>query len=219
MTEVKKFESRMLGANTYIIFKGKQAVIIDPCSMISKIIGFMEENSLEPTVMLLTHAHIDHMLYVDEYRGAFGIEAAVHEADYESFSDPYRNGARLFGMNKSFRDADIKLKGGEVIQLGDETLSIISTPGHTPGSICIYTPGIVFTGDTLFHMSVGRTDLGDGNQSDLMFSLQHKLMNLPGDTTVYPGHGTKSTIEYEQRNNPYIQELVNNDFNKTFSSY
>ncbi|MBN2557705.1 MAG: MBL fold metallo-hydrolase [Clostridia bacterium] len=201
---VKKFESRMLGANTYIIYKGNQAAIIDPCAAVSKISGFLKENSLKPKVILLTHAHIDHMLHIDEYRNDFGIKAAVHEADFDSVSDSSRNGARLFGMNRSFRSADIRLRDGDMIQVDDETLSIISTPGHTKGSISIYTPGIVFTGDTLFYMSVGRTDLGDGSQADLLFSLKNKLMKLPGNTTVYPGHGTKSMIEFERMNNPYI---------------
>ena len=108
-----------------------------------------------------------------------------------------------YRTDKTFKSADVLLKDGCIIDIGSLKLEIIHTPGHTPGSICIKVNDFIFTGDTLFRMSVGRTDLGNGDQEDLMNSLD-RLMALDEGMIVYPGHGTATTIGYERKNNPFI---------------
>ncbi len=201
--EIKRFTSRMLGANTYIIYNDGEGIIVDPCTKVHIIKDFCELNKLNIIKIVLTHCHIDHTLYLDEYIREFNTEFAIHESGNKLNQNDKLNGARLFGMKKSFRPADILLKGGDEIKVGNFRLKIIETPGHSPGSICIYSDKILISGDTLFNLSVGRSDLPGGNQEKLTISLQ-KLMDLPEDTIIYPGHGTFSTIKYEKANNPYL---------------
>lgn len=202
--KVKKFTNRMLGANTFVLYEGNKALIIDPCSKPDVIYEFCRKNTLFPKLILLTHAHIDHILFVDEYKKEFGIKAAIHYEDHAAMTDPILNGSGLFGIRKSFNKADIMLNNGDTVDLGKKKIKILSTPGHTPGSISIYTENVVFSGDTLFYLSVGRTDLGRGNQNELLHSVNNILFKLPEDTIVYPGHGTFTTIKYEKEHNPYI---------------
>jgi glyoxylase-like metal-dependent hydrolase (beta-lactamase superfamily II) len=141
---------------------------------------------------------------MEELREKFDAKVLIHEADAESLSDPWYNGSMLFGLETVFKDADILLKDGDIITVGETKLEIIHTPGHTPGGICIKAGNCLFTGDTLFKLSIGRTDLGNGDENSLMDSLRNKLMKLEDDTVIYPGHGASSTIGYERHNNPYI---------------
>jgi len=194
----------MLSSNCYIIGDSGEGVIIDPGADSSEILKAVEEMGLKIKYIILTHAHLDHICSMDEVREKTGAKVMVHRDDAEALTNSKFNGSMLFGLNKTFKPADILLNDGDIVNIGQLKLEIIHTPGHTPGGICIKTENYVFTGDTLFRMSVGRTDLGNGDYDDLMNSLNQKLMKLDGETVVYPGHGTSSTIEYEKMNNPFI---------------
>ncbi len=202
--QIKKFQSRMLGANSYLVHNGRTGIVIDPCVRVEKVSDFCKKIDIRPALIIITHAHIDHMLHLEEFKMEFDIKDAVHELDREAMCSSDLNGAVLFGMKKAFEKSDITLQDGETVSEDGIKLKVIHTPGHTEGGICLYGDGFVFTGDTLFHLSIGRSDLGRGDSQKLIESIKEKLFSLPDDTVIYPGHGTDSTIGFEKRNNPFI---------------
>lgn len=202
--QFKRLNTGMLGSNCYIIGDNGECAVIDPGADSDEILEAAAKMNLKIKYIFLTHVHIDHILSVDALREKTGAGVLVHEAEAKALSNSLYNGANLFGLNNTFEDADILLKDGDVFEAGGIKLEIIHTPGHSPGGICIKTGNIVFTGDTLFRMSVGRTDLGNGDQDDLMNSINNRLMKLEDETIIYPGHGTTSTIGYERAHNPFI---------------
>ena len=204
MVEIKKFTSRMLGANSYLIYSEKECIIVDPCVKPDVIDKFIIEKQLRPKLILITHAHIDHILYINEIRDLYGIAAAVHKNDILELTDNRLNGSNLFGFQKIFRPAEKRLSDDEKISIGKKEINVIETPGHTPGSVSFYIDNMVFTGDTLFYLSIGRTDLGRGSQNDLMNSIKVKLFSLPDKTIIYPGHGIFTSIEFEKAENPFV---------------
>lgn len=206
-TEVKRFTSKMLGANCYIVYSDKDCFIIDPCVKPEIIDSFINEKQLNPAIVLVTHSHIDHILYINEIRELYNIKAAVHEEDFNELIENDSNGSSLFGLRKELRKPEKIIRDGEVIKAGDMFLHVISTPGHTPGSVCFYIDNMLFSGDTLFYLSIGRTDLGRGCQKDLNDSINNKLFSLDEKTIVYPGHGTFTSIEFEKKENPYVIKL------------
>jgi glyoxylase-like metal-dependent hydrolase (beta-lactamase superfamily II) len=201
--EVKRFTSRMLGANTYVLYSNDTGIVIDPCTRVDIVLDFCKKKGISVKQIVLTHCHIDHTLYLNEYLSAFDTVFAIHKDGNELNMDENLNGSKLFGIRKSFRSADILFSDDDSLEISGNSLNIIETPGHSPGSICIYTEHLLISGDTLFNMSIGRSDLPGGNQDLLMKSLK-KLMQLPDDTIVYPGHGTFTTIKFERENNPFL---------------
>ncbi|MDX1358323.1 MAG: MBL fold metallo-hydrolase [Clostridia bacterium] len=201
--DIKRFTSRMLGANTYVLSSGPVGIIVDPCTKVDIIKNYCSEKNILIKQVVLTHCHIDHTLYLNEYLEAFDTVFAIHKEGNEMNMDSNLNGSRLFGMNKSFRTADILLSEGDELNLHGTKVRVIETPGHSPGSICLYSDNVLMSGDTLFNMSIGRSDLPGGNQDLLMKSLEI-LMELPDETIIYPGHGTFSTIKFERENNPFL---------------
>ena len=201
--EIKRFTSKMLGANTYILYSKGQGIVVDPCTKVNVIKEFCNFNEIKIKQIVLTHCHIDHTLYLQEYLDEFNTVFAIHENGNMFNQDENLNGARLFGMKKSFGPADILLKDGSELKIGDFSVRIIATPGHSPGSICLYSDKLLISGDTLFNLSIGRSDLPGGNQEQLMNSLK-KISDLPDGIIIYPGHGTFSTIKFEKANNPYL---------------
>lgn len=194
----------LYGSNCYILGDDGEGVVIDPGVDAGEILRTAEKNSLKIKFIILTHGHIDHICHMDKLRDLTGAEVAVHKADSDTFSNPVLNGSVLTGQDISFRDADIFLKEGDVLEVGSLKLNIIHTPGHTPGGICIKVGNNVFTGDTLFRMSIGRTDLGRGNYEEIIDSIKNKLMILDDNVKVYPGHNESTTIGFERRNNPFL---------------
>jgi len=194
----------MFASNCYIIGDNGEGVLIDCGVDSAEILDRVEKSGLRIKYIIITHAHVDHMCSLDEIRGKLGADVVVHESDAPAFADPRLNVSYFTGNAKVFRDAELLVKDGDVLYAGGMELEIIHTPGHTPGGICIKTGNRIFTGDTLFKMSVGRTDLGRGSMDDLLDSIRNKLLVLPGQTEVYPGHGESTTIEFEKRSNPFI---------------
>lgn len=190
----------MLSSNCYIIGDAGEAAVIDPGVEPEEIVSILDMQKLTLKYIILTHAHIDHILHMEELLGARGGKVVIHEEDALLLGNPMLNGSMLFGLNRSYREADLRVKDGDNLELGGLQLEIIHTPGHTPGSICVKAGGCIFTGDTLFKLGVGRTDLGAGDQTRLMDSLK-KLMKLDDNLKVYPGHGSATDIGYEKNNN------------------
>ena len=178
-------------------------MIIDPADEAGEILKSVEELGLEIKFIVLTHGHPDHVGALKEIKEATGAEVAIHTDDAESLQQQYLG--FLFGLSYQIPPPPERLfKDGDSIDIGDLHFGVIHTPGHTPGGICLLGHGVLFSGDTLFNYGIGRYDLPGGNYSQLMDSLQTKLMVLPDDTIVYPGHGPDTTIGTERRGNPFL---------------
>ncbi len=200
----KHLNNGMFSSNCYILGHNGEGAVIDAGAEAGDIMQEAEKMGINIKYIILTHVHIDHICSVDELRSMTGAKVCVHEDDAYALPDPLHNGSRLFGASRSFKPADMLLKDGDIVKLGTLELEVIHTPGHTPGSICIKAENIIVTGDTLFRLSIGRTDLGNGDFNAIISSIKNKLMSLPDDTVIYPGHGAPSTIGYEKMLNPYI---------------
>ncbi len=192
----------MVTENTYILSEdGKNAVVIDPGDDAQAIVGSLAENGLRCVAVLLTHAHFDHCNGCLELvkRGA---KVYLHKKDELLVRTVY-NLADKFGMAFYPFPVDVFLKGGETFVEAGVSISVIHTPGHTAGSCCYVVGNILFSGDTLFRLSIGRTDFPTGNAGQMKKSLA-KLLALPVDYTVFPGHGMPTKLSYERNNNPYV---------------
>lgn len=192
----------------YVVGDKGEGIIIDPGTSAFSIIKLVEEMKLDIKYIVITHGHIDHICSLDEVRNRLGAKVMIHEADAAALTDEILNGSALFATGRTFKEADILLTDGYCFEVGGMKFEIIHTPGHSPGSICIKTGNVIFTGDTLFRMSVGRTDLGRGSHRDLINSIKNKLMVLDDDVVVYPGHGEPSTIGFERENNPFVADFL-----------
>lgn len=186
--------------NVYIIVSENEAMVIDPGGEADKIISKLDELNANLKYILLTHCHSDHIGAVVELQKAKGGEVLISEEDGKAINNPIRNLAPFMGYKVEKIKVDRFLSEGDKIDLGDEEFEIIETPGHTKGGICIYSAKqkILFSGDTIFKGTHGRTDLPSASYLDMQNSI-NKLMKLPGDTKVYPGHGNLTTIEEEKK--------------------
>ncbi len=200
---VDTLEVGPLGANCYIIthVPSKDTCLIDPGGEPGRIKDFIKKNGLKPKFIINTHGHGDHILG----NGYFGIPIYIHRLEKDFLTDPSLNLSGAFGASIKTPEASKLLEDGEKVYLNDLELEILHTPGHTPGGISIKLDGVVFTGDTLFAGSVGRTDLPDGDGEVLLGSIRKKLFTLDDDTVVYPGHGQESTIGIEKESNPFFR--------------
>lgn len=204
----RRLGNGVLSSNTYIVWdETKTCAVIDPGNDANKIAKEVEKYELTVKYIILTHSHYDHIFYLEELKNMFPESVAVcHKIENENLSNPYKNGSLLFGSAKTFEKADETVTDGDILNLGKEELKIIHTPGHTEGGICIQAGKLLFTGDTLFYRSIGRTDLGDGNDEKMAKSLL-KLAEMDPSLIVLAGHGTFSTIGDERKFNPYIGGL------------
>ncbi len=192
-------------SNCYIVGSesNKEGMIIDPGDEAGRILKKVKDLKLDIKFIVLTHGHIDHTGALKEVKEATGAEVAIHGDDVEHLQD--RLVAVAFGLSYSTPPPpDRLLKGGESLDIGDLHFEVLHTPGHTPGGICLLGEGVVFSGDTLFNYGIGRADLPGGNYSQLINSLQTRLMTLPDNTVVYPGHGAATTIGAERKGNPFL---------------
>lgn len=196
----------MCQTNCYFLYReGETNVIfIDPADQGKYIYDKLKENGFEVEAILLTHGHFDHIMGAGELRDLTGAKIYVMEADKVLLQDPYVNVSAQWAKKYTLK-ADEFIKDGQELVFGDKKCKVIATPGHTIGSCCFYfeEDKILIAGDTLFYESVGRTDLPTGSMSKLQRSVQDKLMILPEDVKVYPGHGMPTTIGHEKENNPF----------------
>lgn len=210
----------MLACNCYVLAQraGTDAIIVDPGQRaMGPLRRILDENRLTPAAVLLTHGHIDHIWSAQKVADMYGCPAYIHPDDRFMLTNPIKDfGPKIaqlaFGALFSEPKQVIELdKDGDKVELGGITVTADHTPGHTRGSVVFRvsegTEEIVFTGDTLFRQSVGRTDLPGGSGRDLLGSIVTKLLVLDDDTVVLPGHGEKTTIGFERRSNPFLEGL------------
>jgi len=205
---IEKLEPEGFASNCYIVAdeSKKEGIIIDPGAGADEILKRVEDLGLEIKFILLTHNHPDHIGALGEIKEATGAEVAIHTDDAGVLGARHRFGGPGFGFSlRAPSPPDRLLKGGDSIDIGDLHFLVLHTPGHTPGGICLMGEGVVFSGDTLFNSGIGRYDMPGGNGHQLMDSIHTKLMVLPDDTVVYPGHGPQTTIGTERRFNPFLQ--------------
>jgi hydroxyacylglutathione hydrolase len=191
----------------------REAVIIDPAGEEDKILDLIQTQNVKIKYILNTHGHSDHVLGNPKLKEVLNIPVCMHEADDRFFSDPSvrEKSSQQLGLPPP-DPADIRLKDEDIIEVGTLDIKVIHTPGHTPGSVCYLIDGNLFCGDTLFVGAVGRTDLIGGSLETLLESLEKKMIVLPKETVVWPGHDygdtPTSTIGREMEENPYITDFI-----------
>jgi glyoxylase-like metal-dependent hydrolase (beta-lactamase superfamily II) len=209
--EIKTFHFNQLMVNTYILSdETGEAVIVDPGNIQSyedaQIRDYIAAKNLKIKYIINTHPHIDHIAGNSWCKKEFGVEVLIHENSLPLY-DRALSYAAIFGLELEEMPApDRFLKEGDVVAFGNQKLSVVYTPGHCEGSVCLYDADdkIIITGDLIFEMSVGRSDLPTGNEVLLQQSIREKVLTLPDDVTILPGHGDPTTIGRERTRNPYI---------------
>ena len=205
--KIEKFVTGIISTNCYLVIneETKQTVVIDPAACPSYLMGHMKSEGLQVEAILLTHGHFDHIMGIDDLRREFPVPVYVHEGDRKTLLDPALNLSSSYTNGYTFDGADY-IRDGQRLELAGFSFQVIHTPGHTPGGVCYYleSEGVLFSGDTLFQNSVGRTDFPNSSMSDLIRSLREKVMKLPDDVKVYPGHMGETTIGHERKYNPFI---------------
>lgn len=181
--------------------KSKETIIIDPGDDYSKIKKVIDKLKLFPKFIINTHGHMDHIGADDK----FSLPIYIHKLDKECLINPFKNLSAMFGMAYSVKSEIRLLEDGDNVSIDNLSLTIIHTPGHTLGSICINVNNIIFTGDTLFMGGVGRTDFPGSSEEELFSSIREKLLVFSDDTVIYPGHGPQSSIGRERERNPFLQ--------------
>lgn len=199
----KKFVVGPLETNCYLFGDedSKEVVLIDPGGNPAAIKKFIDKNRLKLKYIINTHGHGDH-IGANSYFSETAV--LIHKSDAEFLNNPGLNLSSSFGFHISMPKADRLLNDGDKIKVGKLELEVLHTPGHTPGGICLKYDNCVFSGDTLFFEGVGRTDLPDASSQAILNSIKTKLMTLPDDCKVYPGHGPETTIGHERKHNPFI---------------
>jgi hydroxyacylglutathione hydrolase len=185
----------------------KEGMIIDPGADAKAILQAVRDRGLTIKLIVATHNHLDHVGGLAQVKEATQAKYAVHQLDAESMVPSVFGrmvGGMMGGSFKASPKPDVMLQEGDVIQVGDLSFDVLHTPGHTPGGISLYGHGVVFSGDTLFNFGIGRTDMAGGDYGQLMDSILTKLLSLPNETKVYPGHGPSTTIGQERKRNPFL---------------
>ncbi|MFA0814842.1 MAG: MBL fold metallo-hydrolase [Anaerofustis sp.] len=205
--KITQFTIGPIMTNCYVLSDSGEAVLIDAAEYSEEITNYILNNDLELKMILLTHAHFDHILGARDFAERFRAPVAIGEKDERAMYEPELNGSTYFGVpNFEPLDSCITLTEGDQIQVGDAVLTVIESPGHTIGGISFYMPGYLICGDTLFEDSIGRTDLMTGNYEQIIATIKNKFYTLPDDTVVLPGHGNSTTIGYEKIHNYYVNE-------------
>ncbi len=213
MLTVKTFTFNPILENTYVLYNDKDACcIIDPGCYFGnerKILqDFIEEKKLFPKYLLNTHCHLDHVFGNKFVHDQYIIPLYIHPNEELVLKYAPEAGQRWNMPFENYRSELMFLKENECIKLDEDELLVLFSPGHSPGSICFYSPSqkFIISGDVLFRKSIGRTDLPGGDYDTLIHSIRHTLFSLPDDTVVYPGHGEPTTIGFEKMNNPFLKE-------------
>jgi hydroxyacylglutathione hydrolase len=200
---IKKLPLGLYEANCYILTDelSKETAVIDPGESSRELSDYISSSGAKLKYILLTHGHLDHTGAVADLMKSFDCPVCISKKD----ADIMRKGDFIFGQFDVKEDKVIYLEDGTVLKIGDIEIKSIETPGHSPGGICFLAEGKLFSGDTLFSGSIGRTDFNGGDYNVLISSIRNKLMILSDNTEVYPGHGPQTAIKWEKTGNPFLK--------------
>lgn len=200
-------EVGVIGTNCYVVIneEQKKGVVIDPGGDADQILEKIKQKGITIEAIFLTHGHSDHIMAVDEVREVTGAKVYISEADADMLTKASSNLSVYMGAGREFKAADEFLIDGETITAAGLKFQVVDTPGHTKGGICLLCGDTVFCGDTIFSESIGRTDLPGGSYSQILHSIKTKIMVLPDEMKLLPGHGPATTIGWERRRNPFLQ--------------
>jgi hydroxyacylglutathione hydrolase len=204
---IKRLVVGHLSANCYIVGLASdgEGTVIDPGGNPDTIIKAIDESKLEIKTIILTHGHSDHIAALRDVQDHTGAQVAIHAEDAD-FLEGYGSFSSQFGISyRTPQPPDRLLHEGDIIEVGNVSFKVIHTPGHTPGSICLRTGDKVFTGDTIFHRGIGTTLMPGSSRRQLLESIRTRLMVLPDEIMLYPGHGRETTVGTERRENPYTR--------------
>ena len=211
MLKIKSFVFSPIQENTYLLYdEFNNCAIIDPGCYFDaekeQLVGFIQKNGLGPKMLLNTHCHLDHVFGNKYIAETFGLVAQIHPKEKAVLEFAPTSGLMYNLPFDNYTGDFIFLKEGDTISIGDDKLTVIEAPGHSPGHICFYckAQNFLIGGDVLFNSSIGRTDLPGGNHTQLIKNIKEKLFVLPDATVVYCGHGPATTIGEEKRENPYL---------------
>ncbi len=209
--EIHPFVLGPLAVSAYVVAEGEEAMIVDAPGGAEAIVDFLHQKGLTPAVLVNTHGHADHIQGNRLLKDAWpAMTLAIGEADAPMLTHPLKNMSPLMAAWVKSPEADRLLAGGDRVTVGGTALEVLETPGHSKGSISLYCPrgpdgaGVAFTGDALFAGGIGRTDLPGMSGDTLMASIRDRLLTLPDETVIYPGHGPASTIGREKETNPWL---------------
>jgi hydroxyacylglutathione hydrolase len=212
MLTVKRFVFNPIQENTYVVYNGKDAcALIDPGCYFPEekkaLSNWLKQSHLRPNILLNTHCHLDHVFGNKWAADQYDLELQMGEKEEWTFHFAPESGIRWSMPFENYSGIIIFLKDGDQIDLGEDQLEVLFTPGHSVGHVVFYNrrQGFVIGGDVLFRMGIGRTDLPGGDSELLMDSIRRKILTLPDDVIVYPGHGEPTTIGYEKEFNPFLQ--------------
>ncbi|MEI8128807.1 MAG: MBL fold metallo-hydrolase [bacterium] len=203
---LKQFTIGSLENNNYLLIdeKSKEAVLIDCTQDCEDIDNTLKEYGAKLKYILLTHGHFDHILGVNNFKRKYDCKVLLHEAD-KTLADSVTEFVKNFGIDEAdVQEIDEYIRDNQIIKFGENSIKVIHTPGHTKGGVCYFVGDKLFSGDTLFYESVGRTDLPDGNFAQIKSSIEERLFKLDDNIKVYAGHGPSTTIGHEKANNQFL---------------
>ena len=198
---------RDYGTNTWLLYDdvSLEGVLVDPAAPSEVLLERIKDLNLKIKMIINTHGHGDHIGGNAFFAERLNAPLAIHKNDAAMLTDNLKNLSAYMGSSLPIKAADVLLEDGYTLNLGEYELKVIHTPGHTPGGICLYIDKYLISGDTLFELSIGRTDFPGGSHTGLIRSIREKLFVLPDDVIVFPGHGPQTTIGLEKSNNPFLR--------------
>lgn len=206
---LKRVEISSMAVNCYIVGceETKEAAVIDPGGNSRGILKVLDDNGLKAVYIINTHGHIDHIGANRAIKDATGAKVLINHHDAKMLTNAVSNFSFMMGQQVTSPPAEEYINDGDIIKIGSTVeLTVIHTPGHSQGGVCLKTDGIIFSGDTLFYGSIGRTDFPGGSYNDLISNIKNKLLCYDDEVVVYPGHGPATTIGFERKRNPFLRD-------------
>lgn len=204
--KIKKFVTGEIQTNVYLVFneETKKAFLVDCAGPINEYVNFIKENNLEIDFVILTHGHYDHIDGLNEFLKEFNVPFYISEKEEHMLINPMDNGSLIMGKTVVINKKPEFVENGQKIKFGGRELEIIETPGHSKGGISIKFGNLLFSGDSLFYHTIGRTDFPYADTEQLLKNIKEKLFTLNDETQVFPGHGRETSIGEEKLNNPFV---------------